>query len=72
MRERTVSHIQTPEQHVRDLASQKPALYHQAVLRHNEQLQSENGELRQGFKAAANKIQLSVATPETAGKVAIN
>jgi hypothetical protein len=57
MRERTESHIKTLEQH-RGLASQKPAHYHQAVLWHNEQLQSENRELRQGFKAGANIIQL--------------
>lgn len=58
MRERTESHIQTLEQHVRDLTSQKPALYHQAVLRHNEQLQPENSDLLQVFEAATNMIQL--------------
>ncbi|OGE47134.1 hypothetical protein PENARI_c060G01953 [Penicillium arizonense] len=58
VRGRTESHIQTLEQHVRDLTPQKPAHYRQAVLRHNEQLQSESRELRQGFKSAVNKIQL--------------
>ncbi|CEO59416.1 hypothetical protein PMG11_04092 [Penicillium brasilianum] len=64
IRERTKSHIETLEQQVRDLASQKPVLDLQAALQHNERIRSENRELRQHLKSVMDIIQPLLARPE--------
>jgi hypothetical protein len=57
IRERTKSHIDTLEQRVRELSSQKPFLDLQAALKQNEAIQAENREIRQGLKAILEVIQ---------------
>ncbi|KAI9369200.1 hypothetical protein BJX61DRAFT_166873 [Aspergillus egyptiacus] len=57
IRERTKSHIETLEQRVRELASQKPFLDLQAALKQNEAIIAENKELRQGLRAIVDVIQ---------------
>ncbi|KAF9886329.1 hypothetical protein FE257_011588 [Aspergillus nanangensis] len=57
IRERTKSHIDTLEQRVRDLSSQKPFLDLQAALKQNEAIQAENREIRQGLRAIMDIIQ---------------
>ncbi|KAL2869300.1 bZIP transcription factor [Aspergillus lucknowensis] len=57
IRERTKAHIETLEQRVRDLSSQKPFLDLQSALKHNEAIISENRELRQGLRAIVDIIQ---------------
>ncbi|GKZ34076.1 hypothetical protein AbraIFM66950_004214 [Aspergillus brasiliensis] len=57
IRERTKAHIDSLEQRVRDLSSQKPFLDLQAALRQNEVIQAENREIRQGLKAIMDIIQ---------------
>jgi hypothetical protein len=68
IRERTKSHIETLEQQVRDLASQKPVLDLQAALQHNERIRAENRELRQGLKSVIDIIQPLLARPEASGR----
>ncbi|KAB8237397.1 hypothetical protein ETB97_001388 [Aspergillus alliaceus] len=57
IRERTKAHIDTLEQRVRELSSQKPFLDLQAALKQNEAMQAENREIRQGLKAIMDVIQ---------------
>ncbi|KAL4786371.1 hypothetical protein BJX76DRAFT_126097 [Aspergillus varians] len=57
IRERTKAHIDTLEQRVRDLSSQKPFLDLQAALKQNEAILAENKELRQGLRAIVDTIQ---------------
>lgn len=57
IRERTKAHIDSLEQRVRDLSSQKPFLDLQAALRQNEVIQAENREIRHGLKAIMDIIQ---------------
>ncbi|KAL2823083.1 hypothetical protein BJX63DRAFT_376215 [Aspergillus granulosus] len=57
IRERTKAHIETLEQRVRELSSQKPFLDLQAALKQNEAVISENKELRQGLRAIVDVIQ---------------
>ncbi|KAE8153843.1 hypothetical protein BDV25DRAFT_168133 [Aspergillus avenaceus] len=57
IRERTKAHIDSLEQRVRELSSQKPFLDLQAALKQNEAIQSENREIRQGLKAIMDIIQ---------------
>ncbi|KAA8651781.1 hypothetical protein EYZ11_003978 [Aspergillus tanneri] len=56
IRERTKSHIDSLEQRVRELSSQKPFLDLQAALKQNELIQAENRELKQGLKAIMDII----------------
>ncbi|RHZ59592.1 uncharacterized protein CDV56_107411 [Aspergillus thermomutatus] len=65
IRERTKSHIESLEQRVRELSSQKPFLDLQAALKQNEAIQAENRELKQGFKAIMDIIQPLVAKQES-------
>ncbi|RAK98594.1 bZIP transcription factor [Aspergillus ibericus CBS 121593] len=57
IRERTKAHIDSLEQRVRDLSSQKPFLDLQAALKQNEVIQAENREIRQGLKVIMDIIQ---------------
>ncbi|KKK18949.1 hypothetical protein P175DRAFT_0499680 [Aspergillus ochraceoroseus IBT 24754] len=57
IRERTKTHIESLEERVRELSSQKPFLDLQAALKQNEAIQAENRELRQGLKAIMDIIQ---------------
>jgi hypothetical protein len=57
IRERTKSHIDTLEQRVRELSSQKPFLDLQAALKQNEVILAENKELRHGLRAIVDTIQ---------------
>ncbi|PWY77520.1 bZIP transcription factor [Aspergillus heteromorphus CBS 117.55] len=57
IRERTKAHIDSLEQRVRDLSSQKPFLDLQAALKQNEAIRAENTEIRQGLKAVMDIIQ---------------
>ncbi|KAJ0426632.1 hypothetical protein BJY00DRAFT_93425 [Aspergillus carlsbadensis] len=57
IRERTKAHIETLEQRVRELSSQKPFLDLQTALKQNEAIISENKELRQGLRAIVDVIQ---------------
>ncbi|KAL4915933.1 hypothetical protein BDW62DRAFT_187606 [Aspergillus aurantiobrunneus] len=57
IRERTKTHIDSLEQQVRDLSSQKPFLDLQAALKQNEAILAENKELRQGLRAIVDTIQ---------------
>ncbi|KAL4879393.1 hypothetical protein BJY04DRAFT_193857 [Aspergillus karnatakaensis] len=72
IRERTKSHIDTLEQRVRELSSQKPFLDLQAALKQNEAILAENKELRQGLRAIVDTIQPllgkqdAIHSPETA------
>lgn len=69
IRERTKSHIETLEQRLHELSSQKPFLDLQAAIQHNERVLSENRELRQGLKAAMDIIQPLLARSEIQGKM---
>ncbi|KAF7597574.1 hypothetical protein BBP40_000052 [Aspergillus hancockii] len=64
IRERTKSHIDSLEQRVRELSSQKPFLDLQAALKQNEAIQAENREIRQGLKAILDVIQPLVGRHE--------
>ncbi|KAH8426251.1 bZIP transcription factor [Aspergillus melleus] len=57
IRERTKTHIDSLEQRVRDLSSQKPYLDLQAALKQNEAIQAENAEIKQGLKSILDIIQ---------------
>ncbi|KAL4900951.1 hypothetical protein BDW74DRAFT_160865 [Aspergillus multicolor] len=57
IRERTKTHIDSLEQRVRELSSQKPFLDLQAALKQNEAILAENRELRQGLRAIIDTIQ---------------
>ncbi|KAH1792815.1 hypothetical protein KXV95_005405 [Aspergillus fumigatus] len=61
IRERTKSHIESLEQRVRELSSQKPFLDLQAALKRNEAIQAENRDLKHGLKAVMDIIQPLVA-----------
>ncbi|KAL2821246.1 hypothetical protein BDW59DRAFT_110975 [Aspergillus cavernicola] len=57
IRERTKTHIDSLEQRVRELASQKPFLDLQDALKQNEAIVAENKELREGLRAIVDVIQ---------------
>lgn len=57
IRERTKTHIDSLEQRVRDLSSQKPFLDLQAALKQNEAIQAENAVIKQGLKSVLDIIQ---------------
>jgi hypothetical protein len=57
IRERTKTHIETLEQRVRELSSQKPFLDLQAALKQNEIIITQNNELRQGLRTIVDVIQ---------------
>ncbi|KAH2157998.1 hypothetical protein KXW33_006375 [Aspergillus fumigatus] len=61
IRERTKSHIESLEQRVHELSSQKPFLDLQAALKRNEAIQAENRDLKHGLKAVMDIIQPLVA-----------
>lgn len=61
IRERTKSHIESLEQRVRELSSQKPFLDLQAALKRNEAIQAENRDLKHGLQAVMDIIQPLVA-----------
>ncbi|KAL5333264.1 hypothetical protein BJX70DRAFT_72097 [Aspergillus crustosus] len=57
IRERTKSHIDTLEQRVRELSSQKPFLDLQAAIKQNEAILAENKGLRHGLRVIVDTIQ---------------
>ncbi|GES59245.1 bZIP transcription factor [Aspergillus terreus] len=63
IRERTKAHIDSLEQRVQELSSQKPFLDLQAALKQNEAIQAENREIRQALKAMMDIIQPLVGKP---------
>lgn len=63
IRERTKAHIDSLEQRVQELSSQKPFLDLQAALKQNEAIQAENREIRQALKAVMDIIQPLVGKP---------
>ncbi|KAF7115909.1 hypothetical protein CNMCM5793_003652 [Aspergillus hiratsukae] len=65
IRERTKSHIESLEQRVRELSSQKPFLDLQAALKQNEAIQAENRELKHGLKAVIDIIEPLVAKQDS-------
>lgn len=68
IRERTKTHIDSLEQRVRDLSSQKPFLDLQAALKQNEAIQAENREIKQGLKSIMDIIQPLVGRQDTSSK----
>lgn len=61
IRERTKAHIETLEQQVRELSSQKPYQDLQDALRQNEAILAENREMKQRLRTIVDTIQPLVA-----------